>query len=772
MEIKKNNDNSNYYNIQIENQKYFQNIEKDQNINSKKDNDFKTLFSSNCFSKNINDLEEKEKIKFKANIINNSNINEKDLLSEKKDNLFNTASTFFVKDYLFNENSNRDNNQNNLNSFSSINYNNLNKNYNVNKNQKNNLDLKYNYYLENLNRERNDGNVKYIQENGNIQKLLEEEKNIEEENIKRLSELRVKYLSSIKTFELPIEEFHALNNNNNINNNVQNLKATSERMDFMNNNDKNDYKNNNNNDLNNKNSSFSLCNKLFNHANSFNDIIHSPNNLTYNKGISLFNLEKNLTPNNYSNYISNIIPNKHVENEYNNKNSNELKQNKIINKIGSISKYSLNEELETIGKKSEFENENDIPYNPREIKNDIIHNKENEIKKDLKKSNLNSSYNINNKKNYKNENINMSIYGRNHENNNIKFLNTDQNIQSNNDNDNDFYFKYDESFDEKHKIMGKGNNLKNIESKEYEEIMERNKNEYNNNIFKEKNFDNLNLKTNKSQKEQNIEGLIEKSYLNAHNNMNENSEKKNINENNDEFVKNLELKYNNLLFEYNSLKYNYIQLLDNYNKEKNKRNIEDEKNLFNEYILKENNNLRIVNSNYQFIVTPLINYINDVNYLINKKTLKKIDIATINQKIRNTNENTSIEEHPLNSFIELLDSYKNIILNDEFIHSINRKSKSNPKKLNSYESIMKNYNIKNNIVFKSKNNNTKESFSKSIGLTPIYSKNIKNKFLRNKNTKTEKYHNKSRGKIVEKRKKIVGKILKKGNSSDKYIKSN
>ena len=53
----------------------------------------------------------------------------------------------------------------------------------------------------------------------------------------------------------------------------------------------------------------------------------------------------------------------------------------------------------------------------------------------------------------------MSLYDKfNERKNNGKLNNTEQNILSNNDNDNDFYFKYDDSYDEKHKIMGKSIN--------------------------------------------------------------------------------------------------------------------------------------------------------------------------------------------------------------------------------------------------------------------------------------------------------------------------
>jgi hypothetical protein len=73
--------------------------------------------------------------------------------------------------------------------------------------------------------------------------------------------------------------------------------------------------------------------------------------------------------------------------------------------------------------------------------------------------------------------------------------------------------------------------------------------------------------------------------------------------------KNLENNYNKIQFEYNLLKKEYLELLNEYNKIKNNPNLEDKKNLFNEYISKENNELRSLNSNYEYILTP-ISYFN------------------------------------------------------------------------------------------------------------------------------------------------------------------
>ena len=707
-------------NIQFENKNIFQNEEL--NLNMGRHNQF------NNFSKNLINAgdQEEQKPKFK------NNMNDNDLFSLTKENFYNTSSTFYFKDNFNNDNFNKGNQMN-------INNNNLDKIFNnrisLDKKSKSEIDIKYNYYLANLNNERNNENDNIIQKNEHIQKLLEEEKNIEEENLKRLTELRVKYLSSIKTFDVPLDE------NNKTNNTKENLKARTERRVLINN-DINEYYNNINGK--NKNSSSSLGNKLFKENNSLNDIIKSPINLKNDSNNNLINDEENLVKNNYTSYISNILSmNDIVKSNF--ESINNTSQNKIINKIGSISNQSLNDDFETIGKKSDNEKENYIQNNLKEIK------------KDIKEGIINNSYNIDNTNIFKDQKSNKSINDGFNEKNDSKLYNTEQNIHLNNDND--FYFKYDDSIDEKRKIVGRNNISENKFIKKTKII---------------DNINNKDYKTDYSVKKVKICENSEKLPLNG-NCKKEEFNKKELFNNKDELIHNykiLEFNYNNLIQEYSSLKNEYLHLLDNYNKEKNEIKIKDEKSLYNNYFLQENNDLKKIISNYEYILTPLINYINDISYLINKQKLKKIDIAKINQKIRNIkdipNQNDDFfknDEHPLYSFVQLLDNYKNIIYEEEIFHSTNKKSKSNPKKLNDYETIMKNYNIKDKIIFKFKNNN-KDSFSKSLVSTPIYSKNSKNhQIFRGKISKTEKFQNKSKGKMAEKRKQIIGKNNKKVYSS-------
>ena len=766
----------------------FNNLDKYNNIinqsNKNKNSEYNNFFSNELHS----EKDSKENIRIQNSSINN--INENELFNITKDNFFNTANTFFKKDYLnlnstnkvnVEENINPSNKPYNINSFSSINlYNNFDKNFNdkysINKKQKSEIDLKYNYYLNNLNKEMNNdndnnekSNENFIQENEQIQKLLEEEKNIEDENLKRLTELRVKYLSSIKTFDIIKEE----NNSQNFNLG-SNIRVTqTERRNISKN-------NNDNTNIYNKDSSLTnINNNVLKQSYSLNDILKTPNELSNNKNSPLLYKERSILQNNFIDYTSNVFSLKQNQNEFesanksnnkNNKSNNDINysksQNQSIHKIDNTISQSLKEEFENIINKNEEKNNEN-----KNLKN--INKNNNKILSDAK--------------------VNMSIYELSPKEKSIsQKYNTRQNTN------NEFYFKYDDSIDEKRKIMEKNKSVDYVtSSSKYYNILGNTNNDFNNSkneninndeIFKEniiqKKNDDI---TNNNENELIIQNINSNDYFNKSMNNNNSNTNKLLNKNemykeNDNIdnmkelmnnYKKIEDNYNKLQLEYNSLKNEHLKLL-NYNKEKNNKNIDDEKTLFNEYIIKENNELRTINSNYEYILTPLINYINDINYHINKKKLKSIDLTKIKQNIRNTNITYNcIEESPLYSFIKLLDNYKNLIVNDESINNIYDRSKSNPKKKYTYESIMNDYKIKNDIFFKSKNNiSNKNQKLKSLAITPIHSKKMKNhKFFgdENKIYNTEKYQNKSKGKITDARarKQIKDKILKKDTSLSK-----
>ena len=129
----------------------------------------------------------------------------------------------------------------------------------------------------------------------------------------------------------------------------------------------------------------------------------------------------------------------------------------------------------------------------------------------------------------------------------------------------------------------------------------------------------------------------------------------------------------------------------------------------------------------------------------------------------NQNSNSdNVDDHPLKPFILLLDNYKNIIINDENI--IIKKSKSNQKKIASFESIMKDYNIKEEVYLFKPASKIKKKNSKSITETPIISKDMKtHKYFGKENNiiKTEKIQNRSRIKILERKKSNIDRFKKK-----------
>ena len=269
-----------------------------------------------------------------------------------------------------------------------------------------------------------------------------------------------------------------------------------------------------------------------------------------------------------------------------------------------------------------------------------------------------------------------------------------------------------------------------------------NESEINNNINKSEDF----IKTTKYENKK------------SNNDTNTNTNINNINQN--QYL-NLEKEYNKLKYEYNILKNEYNNLLNKYNTEKDtKLNSAKENNAYNTYITKEIEELKNINSNYDYILLPLINYINDIDYILDKKSLKKIDITKLKKNIKNLFPNKKAlkaNEHPLFPFIRLLQNYKEVIYNNEDIKNLwmNKVNKlSHKKSLGTFESIISSYDLKsniNNIKFKSLNN-TKNKISRSIAATPNSNKNdkIQKIFSNRKNLKlfkTDKISNKNKNKI-------------------------
>ena len=96
----------------------------------------------------------------------------------------------------------------------------------------------------------------------------------------------------------------------------------------------------------------------------------------------------------------------------------------------------------------------------------------------------------------------------------------------------------------------------------------------------------------------------------------------------------------------------------------------EEKSNLNEYLIKENEKLKKLNKNYELLITPLIEYINDINYCFGQNT---IDFHIINHLIKNKELNNDynslndLKSFPTNNKNNIINSYKN------------RKINSNPK---------------------------------------------------------------------------------------------
>jgi hypothetical protein len=95
----------------------------------------------------------------------------------------------------------------------------------------------------------------------------------------------------------------------------------------------------------------------------------------------------------------------------------------------------------------------------------------------------------------------------------------------------------------------------------------------------------------------------------------------------------------------------------------------EEKTYFNDYLIKENEKLKKLNKNYELLITPLIEYINDINYFFGQNV---IDFHNINNLIKNKELNN--DYNSLNDLKSFLKITKNNIIDS----CKNRRSNSNP----------------------------------------------------------------------------------------------
>ena len=99
------------------------------------------------------------------------------------------------------------------------------------------------------------------------------------------------------------------------------------------------------------------------------------------------------------------------------------------------------------------------------------------------------------------------------------------------------------------------------------------------------------------------------------------------------------------------------------------------KTYLNDYLSQENEKLKRINKNYELLMIPLIEYINDLNYFFSQNL---IDVPNINQIIKNSN--LSENNKPVNDLRSKLNLSKNNIVNftkNKKMNSVNKNNISN-----------------------------------------------------------------------------------------------
>ena len=175
--------------------------------------------------------------------------------------------------------------------------------------------------------------------------------------------------------------------------------------------------------------------------------------------------------------------------------------------------------------------------------------------------------------------------------------------------------------------------------------------------------------------------------------------------NDNEKIKALLFKHNELLKNFNLFEKRYLTLKNDYNelyqKKRNSENIsiKDEDDKYRKYINEENKNLNSKLENYEKIFPQMIYYINDIS---SEFSLKKINFFELKKYI-NTDSNNNNQNNPITSTINLLNENKKSILNRNKSTNSNNKKKS----LNRMKSFSNNKEIEEltkNIITERKGN--------------------------------------------------------------------
>jgi hypothetical protein len=131
---------------------------------------------------------------------------------------------------------------------------------------------------------------------------------------------------------------------------------------------------------------------------------------------------------------------------------------------------------------------------------------------------------------------------------------------------------------------------------------------------------------------------------------------------------------------YKILKNEFIELYKNSNNfgksdDLNKDNNENEQ--YKKYLIDENKNLKIKVDNYNKIFQPMINYINDLNKVMNLKKINSIELKNSINILDSSNNNVDDKNNPLNIFLHTLNEnlnniYKSKNHDNDYRRSINK----------------------------------------------------------------------------------------------------
>ena len=247
-----------------------------------------------------------------------------------------------------------------------------------------------------------------------------------------------------------------------------------------------------------------------------------------------------------------------------------------------------------------------------------------------------------------------------------------------------------------------------------------NSDELNNNNIYDQNLINFYNKGKNNNNNNNSNKIITYDMYKSNKNLNKNN---NNNDDDDDFLNNVELldfdKIKNLpiqeqlklLYENNKDLYNTLKRLQNkYNLLKNKNNSFFEKNSnFKNFILKENEDLKRINKNYEKLIEPLVDYVNEINNYFNKE---EIDTSKLKNLAKNFDEkDVNNNTNELQNMCDYINSCKNDVL----------KILENPKKFLNKKKVDFLKNNNNNIERKNKflNNNNKTSYNNNLDINNI-----------------------------------------------------